>query len=133
MPYARKQTRYAADRDGLVCLLLDVRKRFSPHKISVWSYSRNAMVDLFYQDRAGRQLIQIETPEAKRWHAISVPRWLAVRAGLYAGPDLPPVMSGFCRDKLGETLTAEDAERSLAQFVVDQKNRNRRLPGQNWN
>lgn len=119
-----RQTRYAADRDGLVCLLLDVRGQAREHSVQVYSYGKKRVVSI------PRKLIQLETPENKRWSAISVPRWLANREGLHGHPRLDPVMPGFCRDKQGVSLTAEDAEREMAQWVVNHKNKYRRLPGQ---
>ena len=124
MPSARLQTRYAADRNGPICLLLDVRGQARDRTIQVYSYGKKKVVSI------PRKCIRIETEGAKRWAAVTVPRWLANVEGLHGRPDLQPVMSGFCRDKQGIKLTRDDAERELAQFVVDQQNRHRRLPGQ---
>ena len=127
MPSARFQTRYAADRNGPICLLLDVRGQARDRTIEVYSYGKRKVVSI------PRKCIRIETEGTKRWAAVTVPRWLANVEGLHGRPDLHPVMSGFCRDKLGVKLTQDDAERELAQFVVDQQNRFRRLPGQHLN
>lgn len=122
-----RQTRYAADRNGPICLLLDVRGQARDRTIEVYSYGKKKVVSI------PRKCIRIETEGAKRWAAITVPRWLANVEGLHGRPDLQPVMSGFCRDKQQVKLTQDDAERELAQFVVDQQNRYRRLPGQRLN
>lgn len=134
MPSRARQTRYAADDDGMVCLLLDVRSRARPNYIRVFSYTKGELVNLPYRRRDGRDLIKIDTPDAKRWAAISVPRWLANKEALHGKPDLPDVMSNFCRQQTVDTRTdqeqRDDAERALAQYVVDRENRYRRLPGQ---
>ena len=128
------RTRYAADTDGMICLLLDVRGQARANSLQVFSYSKGRVVSLARRYRDGRELIRIETPEAKRWAAVSVPRWLAIREGLYGKPDLPLIVSGFCRefttDTRDEKQKRDDAERELAQYVVDQENRYRKLPGQ---
>jgi hypothetical protein len=128
MPAALKRTRYAADRDGIVCLLLDIRGQARAYSLQVFSYSKGAVVNL------PRSQIKIETENAKRWAAVSVPRWLAQREGLYGRPELPVLMPEFCREHSYDMRTPqmmrEDAERGLAQYVVDQKNRYRRLPGE---
>lgn len=138
MTSAVKQTRYAADRDKMVCLLLDIRGRAREHTIQVFSYSKGRIVNLprRYRNgvRAGQDAIRIETPEAKRWAAVSVPTWLANAEGLYGKPALPPLQTGFTQqfheDNRTDQEKRDDAERSLAQFVVDRENRYRRLPGQ---
>jgi hypothetical protein len=131
MPSSRLKTRYAADRDGLVCLLLDVRGNAREFSIQVYSPGKKRVVNL------PRKAVQVETPDNKRWTAISVPRWLANTEGLYGNPDLHPVPTGFCLAKTGDTRTdqqkQDDAERSMAQWVVDHKNKYKRLPGQRWN
>jgi hypothetical protein len=136
MPSTAKRTRYAAADDGLVCLLLDIRGQARPNSLQVFSYSKNRVINLPRRRRDGRDLIRIETPEAKRWAAVSVPRWLANSEGLHGKPDLPPVETEFCRqthaDERTEQQKRDDHERSLAQFVVDQQNKYRRLPGQRW-
>jgi hypothetical protein len=128
MPSTIRKTRYAADRDGMVCLLLDVRGQARAQSLQVYSYSKGAVVNL------PRSQIKIETENAKRWAAVSVPRWLAQREGLYGKPELPAIPTGFSLTKLGDTRTIDqkrdDAERELAQYVVDQQNRYRCLPGQ---
>lgn len=126
------QTRWAADRDGLICVLLEVRGNAREHSLQVWSYGKKKVVSL------PRRLIQIETDITnKRWAAISVPRWLANTEGLHGRPDLHPVATGFCLAKGGDARTdqqkQDDAERSMAQWVVDHKNKYKRLPGQRWN
>lgn len=128
---AVRKTRYAADRDGMICLLLDIRGQARAYSLQVFSYSKGAVVNL------PRSQIKIETENAKRWAAVSVPRWLAQREGLYGKPELPAVVTGFCLAKTGDTRTAiqkrDDAERSLAQYVVDERNKYRLLPGQRLN
>jgi hypothetical protein len=126
MPRIVRQTRYAADRDGPICLLLEVRGDAREHSLQVYSYGKKQVVNL------PRKLIRVETAGANRWAAITVPRWLANREGLHGNPDHAPVMSGFCRDKLGVSMTPDDAERAMAQFVVDHQNRYRRRQGQSW-
>lgn len=125
---AASRTRYAADTDGMVCLLLDIRGQARPNSLQVFSYGWRRTVSL------PRKLIRVETPEAKRWSAVSVPRWLANREGLHGRPDLAPVMTAFCREHSTDMRTPQmirdDAERSLAQYVVDQENKYRKLPGQ---
>jgi hypothetical protein len=128
MPATARLTRYAADRNGLICLLLDVRGQARQQSLQVYSYSKSKVVSL------PRKLIRIETENAKRWAAVSVPRWLANAEGLHGKPEMPPVMSGFCRQQAADTRTdiqkRDDAERELAQYIVDRENRYRRLPGQ---
>ena len=123
-----RKTRYAADRDGIVCLLLDIRGQARAHSLQVYSYSKSKVVNL------PRSQIKIETENAKRWAAVSVPRWLAQREGLHGKPDLPPVMSAFCREHCTDMRTPQmirdDGERKLAEYIVDQQNRYRRLPGE---
>lgn len=128
MPNASRQTRYAADRNGPICLLLDVRGQARDTTLQVYSYGKRRVVSI------PRKMIRIETPDALRWAAITVPRWLANAEGLHGRPDLPPVMSGFCRlhapDQRTVDMVREDAERSIAELIVSQQNRYRRLPGQ---
>lgn len=134
MMTALKRTRYATDTDGMICLLLDIRGQARPNSLQVFSYSQGKVVNLPRRQRDGRDLIRIETPEAKRWAAVSVPRWLANREGLHGKPDLQPVMSGFCRQFTPDTRTAQeridDGERSLAEYVVSRENKYRRTPDQ---
>jgi hypothetical protein len=131
MPSSARRTRYAADRDGMICLLLDIRGQARVQSLQVWSYGWKRVVNI------PRGRIKIETENAKHWAAVSVPRWLAQREGLYGGPQLQPLPTGFCLAKTVDTRTdnekRDDAERSLAQFVVDQQNKFRRLPGQRLN
>jgi hypothetical protein len=128
------RTRYAADTEGMVCLLLDIRGQARQNSLQVFSYSKGRVVSLPRRRRDGRELIRIETPDATRWAAVSVPRWLANSEGLYGKPDLPPVMSGFCRlhapDNRTVDMVREDAERDIAELIVSQLNKYRRLPGQ---
>jgi hypothetical protein len=105
---------------------LDVRGDAREHSLQVYSYGKKQVVNL------PRKLIKVETEGANRWAAITVPRWLANREGLHGNPDHAPVMPGFCRDKQGVKLTPEDAEREMAQWVVDNQNRYRRRQGERW-
>jgi hypothetical protein len=134
MPSTARRTRYAADTDGMVCLLLDIRGQARAQSLQVFSYSKGRVVNLPRRQRNGRPIIKIETPEAKRWAAVSVPRWLALAEGLYGKPDLPPIMTEFCREHCTDMRTPEmirdEGERALAQYIVDRENRYRRLPGQ---
>jgi hypothetical protein len=131
---ARTPTRYAADRDGKICLLLDVRGQARDRTLQVFSYGMNEVVSIprFKWD-SRIPLITIETPQAKRWAAVTVPRWYRNKYGLFE-PPLAPVMSGFCRQNIVDARAdhekRDDAERSLAQYVVDSENKYRRLPGQ---
>lgn len=129
-----RQTKYAANRDGMVCLVLDVRGQARATSLQVFSYSKGLVVNLPRRARNGRELVRVETPEAKRWAAVSVPRWLANAEGLYGKPPLPALVSGFCREAAPDLRTQQqkmdDGERELAQYVVDQANKYRRLPGQ---
>lgn len=130
------RTKYAAATDEMICLLLDIRGQAKPHSLLVWSYKYQQIVKLPYFYRNGRPLIRNETPDAKRWAAISVPRWLVNRECLHTLPNLPPVMSEFCREHCSDMRTPQmirdDGERELAEFVVERENRHRRLPGQRW-
>jgi len=123
------RTRYAADRDGRVCLLVDVRGRARENSLQVYSYGQGRVVSL------PRKLIRDETPNAKRWGAVSVPRWLINREGLWS-PNLPPVMSAFCREHSYDMRTPQmirdEGERGIAEWIVSDRNKYRRLPGQNW-
>jgi hypothetical protein len=136
MTSTARQTKYAADHDGMVCVLVDVRSRARPHVLLVWSYSKNEIVKLPYRYRNGRELTRVETPEAKRWAAVSMPRWLANDRGLHGRPDLPAPLSGFCASATPDTRTEQqkidDGERDLAQYVVEQANKYRKLPGQTF-
>jgi hypothetical protein len=120
----------------MICLLLDIRGQAKPHSLLVWSYKYQQIVKLPYLYRNGRQLIRNETPEAKRWAAVSVPRWLVNRECLHTLPNLPPSMPEFCREHCTDMRTPQmirdDGERALAEFVVDRENRYRRTPGQSW-
>ncbi len=133
---AARQTRYAVDDDGMVCLLLDVRGQARPNSLQIYSYSKGKVVDLPRKRRDGRDLIRIETLEAKRWAAVSVPRWLANAEGLHGKPELPAIVPGFCRQQTVDARTdqerRDDAERALAQYIVDQQNKYRRFPGKRW-
>lgn len=128
------RTKYAADRYKMICVLADVRGRASDTHLLVWSYTKSELVKLPYFYRSGATLTRDETPAAKRWAAVSVPTWLANAEGLHGKPDLPPIMSGFCRDHCYDMRTPamvrDEAERALAQGIVDYENRHRRLPGQ---
>ncbi len=122
------RTRYAANTDGMVCLMLDIRGRAREKSLQVYSYGQGRVVNL------PRALIVIETPDARRWAAVSVPRWLMNREGLWGKPDLPPVMSGFCREHSCDMRTPDmirdEGERALAEYIVNFQNRYRRLAGQ---
>src|SRR5258708_33180788 len=137
MPSSATRTKYAADTDGTVCLLLDIRGQARPNSLQVFSYSKDRVVSLPRRRRDGRELIRVETPDAKRWAAISLPRWLAQAEGLYGKPELPALMSGFCRehstDMRSPQMIRDDAERELAQYIVDRENKYRKLPGQTLN
>lgn len=134
------RTKYAADTHGMICLLLDIRGQARPNSLQVWSNGKGCIVSLprFYANgsRAGQPIIRIETENAKRWAAVSVPRWLMHREALYGDPDLQPVMTEFCRAHCTGMRTPQmardDAERSLAEYVVAQENKYRRLPGEFW-
>lgn len=119
-----RQTRYAANREGTICVLCDVRGQARPASIQVWSHTRGKVTSL------PRSLIKIETPDSKRWLAISMPRWLMNREALWYSPE--PVMPAFCRESAPETRThqqiVDDAERSIAQYAVERANRYRRTP-----
>jgi hypothetical protein len=140
MPSTAKRTRYASDADGMVCLLLDIRGRANQHNLHVWSYAKGCVVNLPYRYRtgkmAGRALTTILTPEAKRWGAVLVPRWLANDRGLHAKPPLPPIVPEFCRQRTVDTRTAQerrdDGERALAEYVVSRQNKYRKMPSQIW-
>lgn len=131
MPAAVKRTRYAADRNGPICLLLDVRGQARDATIQVYSYGKGKIVSI------PRKVIKIETEGAMRWAAVTVPRWLANAEGLHGKPEFAAVPAGFSLAKLGDTRSQQqkrdDAERSLAQYIVDQQNKYRRLPGQRLN
>jgi hypothetical protein len=131
------RTRYAADTDGMVCLLLDIRGQARPNSLQVFSYSKGRVVSLPRRRRDGREIVRIETPNAKRWSAVSVPRWLATAEGLYGKPILPQLETGFTAQFKTDTRTdqqkRDDAERDLAEFIVARENRYRRLPGQMLN
>lgn len=119
-----RQTKYAQNRDGMICVLCDVRGQARQASIQVWSHSKKQTVSL------PRSLVKIETPDAKRWMAISMPRWLMNREALWYAPE--PVMSGFCRANSTDMRTphqiADDAERAIAQYEIDRINRYRRTP-----
>lgn len=121
-----KPSRTASATSDMLCLLLDVRGNARPQSLQVWSYAKGKVVNL------PRSLIRMETPNAKRWHAVTVPRWLMTREGLYHPHDR--VMTDFCRgaapDERSEQEKRDDAEKSLAQTACDMSNRYRRLPGQ---
>ena len=128
MPSTARRTRYAAATDAMVCLLLDIRGRARENSLQVYSYAQRKVVNL------PRRMIVIETPDAKRWAAISVPRWLINREALWGGPNLAPVMSGFCRahsyDMRTPAMIRDEGERALAEFICGQQNKYRRLPGE---
>lgn len=133
MTSTAKRTRYASDTEGLVCLLLDVRGQASPYSLRVWSYSKNKAVNLAYRYRDGRELTRNETPTAKRWCAVSVPRWLANKEGLYGKPQFPPRDNhDFSSNMYTPQQRRDIAERDIAEYVVGRENKYRRLPGQNW-
>lgn len=130
-------TRYASDSDGLVCLLLDIRGNARDRTLEVFSYGKGEVVSIPRFKWASRiPQIKIETPDAKRWAAVTVPRWYRNKYGLFA-PDLPPIDTGFCQQFKIETRTdqqkRDDAERDLAQYIVKRENKYRRLEGQRWN
>lgn len=129
----RAQARFD-ERGDLVCLLLDIRGQARAQSLQVFSYSKGRVVNLPRFKRGGGAIIRIETPDAKRWAAVSVPRWLAAAEGLYGKPDLPPVMTEFCRERCTDMRTPQmihdDGERELAEYIVDRENKYRRLPGQ---
>jgi hypothetical protein len=133
------RTKYASDREGPICLLLDVRGNArEKNTLQVWSYSKGCIVKLprYYKTgpNRGRPIIEIVSRDAVRWNAVSVPRWLARAEGLYGKPDLPPIVTNFCREATADVRTpqqkSDDAERELAQYLVDRENRYRVLPGQ---
>lgn len=124
MPALARQTKYAQNHSGMICVLCDVRGQARRASIQVWSHSKKQTISL------PRSLVKIETPDARRWMAISMPRWLMNREALWYAPE--PVMSGFCRANSHDTRTpqqiVDDAERSIAQYEVTLANRYRRTP-----
>lgn len=124
MPALARQTKYAQNHSGMICVLCDVRGQARRASIQVWSHSKKQTISL------PRSLVKIETPDARRWMAISMPRWLMNREALWCAPE--PVMSGFCRANSHDTRTpqqiVDDAERSIAQYEVTLANRYRRTP-----
>ncbi|MBR1230236.1 hypothetical protein JQ600_35665 [Bradyrhizobium sp. AUGA SZCCT0176] len=128
MPSAVRRTKYAAATDAMVCLMLDIRGRARENSLQAYSYGLKKVVNL------PRKLIVIETPDARRWAAISVPRWLINREMLWSKPDLPPIMSAFCRDRSYDmrtpTMIRDEGERALAEYIASQQNKYRLLPGQ---
>ena len=72
MPSTARQTKYAADRNGPICLLLDVRGQAREHSLQVWSYGKRRVVSI------PRKVIRIETPDNQRWLAVTVPRRVPV-------------------------------------------------------
>lgn len=124
MPALARSTKYAQNRDAMICVLCDVRGQARATSIQIWSYSKKQVVSL------PRSLVRLETPGTKRWMAISMPRWLMNREALWYAPT--PVMSGFCRANSTDTRTpqqaADDAERSIAQDATERANRYRRTP-----
>ncbi len=133
MSSTARKTKCAANQDGMVCFLLDVRGRASQHYLRVWSYSKNKEIDLPYRYR-GKVLTRDETPESKKWAAVSVVRWLANKETLWTKPKLPALVPEFCRQSAPDLRTEQekidDGERALAQYVVDQANKYLTLPGQ---
>lgn len=132
------RTRYAADTGGMVCLLLDIRGQARANSLQVFSYSKGRVVSLPLTYRtgpkAGQPIIKNETPGAKRWAAVSVPRWLMNAEGLYKSANLQPVMPDFCREHCTDMRTPQmiqdDGERKLAEYIVESQNKYRRTPGQ---
>lgn len=129
------RTKYAADPDGMVCLLLDIRGNARDRTLQVFSYGKGEIVNLprFKYGTREPQIV-IETPNAKRWAAVTVPRWYRNKYGLFGGPAQEPVMSGFCREHCTDMRTPQmvrdEGERELALYVVSRENRYRRMPGQ---
>jgi hypothetical protein len=136
MSDAATRTRYASDTEGKICLLLDIRGQARDRTLQVFSYGKNEVVSIprFRWESRVPQIV-IETPHAKRWAAVTVPRWYRNKYGLF-NPPLAQVVSGFCQQNSIDTRTdqekRDDSERSLAQYVVDRENRYRRLPGQKY-
>lgn len=133
MPGTATRTRYAADTDGMVCLLLDVRGQARPNSLQVFSYSKGRVVSLPRRRRDGREIVRIETPNAKRWSAVSVPRWLATAEGLYGKPQFPTRDNpDYSANMYTPQMRTDEHERCLAEYIISVENRYRRLPGQIW-
>lgn len=126
MPALARQTKYAQNHSGMICVLCDVRGQARRASIQVWSHSKKQTISL------PRSLVKIETPDARRWMAISMPRWLMNREGIWFRHSKP--MPEFCRQFQTDTRSneekADDFEKSLAHTICDQHNRYRRLPDQ---
>jgi hypothetical protein len=134
MPSTARQTKYAANQDRNICMLLDVRGNARDLTLQVWSPGEGKIVNLpRFEFGTRTPRITNHTPDHQRWCAITVPAWYRKRYGLY-GYNLPPVMSGFCRlhapDHRTVEMVREDAERDISEYIISQQNRYRRLPGQ---
>lgn len=125
MGFART-TRAASATTEKLCLILEIKGQARPNSIQVWSYAKNRVVSL------PRSLVENRTPDAKRYAAVLVPRWLMNREGLWFRHSKP--MPEFCRQFQTDTRSneekADDFEKSLAHTICDQHNRYRRLPDQ---
>lgn len=123
MAHARRRQPASADR---LCLILELKGQARPKSLQVWSYAKNKTVSL------PRSLIQIETPNATRFAAATVPRWLMNREGLWFRH--PRSIPEFCRQSSADERSAQqrrdDAEFSAAEATCDLKNRYIRLPDQ---
>jgi hypothetical protein len=92
-----------------VCILADIRDQSKPASVQVWSYGKEKIVNL------PRSVLKVHTPRSVKWWAISLPRWLADREGLWGGE--PAAIGG-------------DAERAEAESIIALKNRTILRPGQ---
>lgn len=93
-------TKYAADKNGIITLLVDVRGQAQERSIRVWSPGKKKAINL------PRSLIQIHNDEFRRWAAVSLPRWLANDRGLH-GATVEPYNK------------ADEAEQRLAKWKME--------------
>ncbi|MDB5618538.1 hypothetical protein [Tardiphaga sp.] len=91
-----------------VCILADVRDQSRPASVQVYSYGKEKIINL------PRSIMTVHTPRATHWWAVSIPRWLVDKEGLWGGE--PAADPG-------------DAERIAASRIIKFENRDVMRPG----
>lgn len=120
--FNRRQSR-ANER---LCLVLELRGQAREKSIQVFSAGKNKVVSI------PRSLIQIHMTDAQYYCAVTVPRWLMHREGLYASTPATKPSPWPQRDErtIQEIKANGDAERAI--FIAAYENRYRRMPGQSY-
>jgi hypothetical protein len=123
LAFGDRYSRSKKTRNEPICILADVRGE-SAGAWRVYSWTTKKLVNL------PKSLIEMHTKGARRWHAISVPRWLVNKEGLWSAPVCPPPRSEDCTDMRTMEMMRDEGDIEIARYLVADKNKYTPLPGQ---